>query len=1371
MKKLFAVVMCLIVTLCFIPAIAFAEESYPINCTIDKAEVKPGDNLHVIAKCDAPTLSKLSLTFDNYREGVYTSKTVNLSETSEGVFEGDLQIDEYFVNGTFTLGGWGHDALGYTLINSDNVQFIVTGGSDDVTCPEIKTLSYNKSVLEPGEKLIITAEIEEENDLEKFKIFFHNPDGKSISAMFNKMSKNTYQAEVNITTATSIGTYSIRFISLEDKCGHSTGYDWSNNDFPFGDKEYEIQVEEPENKQTCTFNFSIDKTSVVPGDVVHITATASGNCTDKVLPHIQIENGNNVRGLNYVKTSENTYEWNVVIDENYPNGKYIANISYGCSDAELLDTIYVNFENAEIIFFNVTNATDDLNKPLIKSIDFSKKSYTLGDTIIVTVNIEDESEIKEASISLFNSNSNSVWPGVGGFGGLLKKVEDNKYQVEFTVNEKNTNGTYRIYSISAVDSANNNTYYQFGTNEFPFNGSEYEFTVFGASDDIKAPVLKSLTVDESNITYSQMLTFTAVVEEESNIPYFHSTMVNQGVEINLNFKKTSEDTYTAQYYVDETLPKGTYKTTFVETVDEFGNASYLTNYDECKFVNNIPERTTISFDGGDGTEERPYLISTKEQLNEVRYFKNSSFKLTSDILFSEDDFSENGLFYNSGLGWIPICYADSTSINVSGNSLDAVNSFRGKFDGDGHVISGLKVSDHFNYSGLFGITDGATIKDVKLTDAYIYGKRTAGGIVGFAFNTKIGNCNNKSTIRCISDAGGITGYGFGCSISDCKNEGSVSSTYKDTDTYELGSAGGIVGYCEYNTELRRCNNSGNISGNCVGGILGKKLCDGASGTGIIEQCENSGVITGYSCAGGIAGLLDDQAYIEKKVRMCCNSGSVTSSGLYVGGIVGANYDYDVQNCYNKGDIISPQALHAGGIVGYLGCPFTDLKYTGSINNCYNSGNIKGLEYIGGVIGYRKTGAVNNNYYLNNVAAGIGNEVDRDIVKSCTISELKNQKTFAGFDFSNTWKFINEFDYPVLKWQDGTDREGSQISGGGDGGGVPVTPAEKPAEEPTQSGKTTTTDLSGSTISKDGETTTTVDKIIADKLVETAVSNKSEEIVISAVTKNESVASSTKSAEVTLPAGTLGEIAEKTDADVVIKTDVAEVKLDNQAVEAIAEQAQTAAGTEGKAETVSIIAEKVKEEADEVSFELKVVTSSGKVISDFNGGSVSITVNVPKSLSNKKLVCVYIDENGLKHRVDGQLNADGTYTFTTGHFSTYAIMTEEDAEKAIKEQKEAIKAMKFKLRSQLVKTKSGKKAVKLTWTNPSDIEFEGVAIYRSTKKNTGYGKKPIYVSKSDKYINTAVKSGKKYYYKVRAFVTIDGEKVYTDYSYKAYRTVK
>ena len=101
----------------------------------------------------------------------------------------------------------------------------------------------------------------------------------------------------------------------------------------------------------------------------------------------------------------------------------------------------------------------------------------------------------------------------------------------------------------------------------------------------------------------------------------------------------------------------------------------------------------------------------------------------------------------------------------------------------------------------------------------------------------------------------------------------------------------------------------------------------------------------------------------------------------------------------------------------------------------------------------------------------------------------------------------------------------------------------------------------------------------------------------------------------------------------------------------------------------------------------------------------------------------------------------------------------------------MKALKLTLRSSQVKIKSGKKAVKLTWKGGEDIQLDGIEIYRSLKKSSGYGKKPLYTTVKSSYLNTSVKTGKRYYYKVRGFVTIDGEKVYTQYSTKAWRNVK
>ncbi len=89
------------------------------------------------------------------------------------------------------------------------------------------------------------------------------------------------------------------------------------------------------------------------------------------------------------------------------------------------------------------------------------------------------------------------------------------------------------------------------------------------------------------------------------------------------------------------------------------------------------------------------------------------------------------------------------------------------------------------------------------------------------------------------------------------------------------------------------------------------------------------------------------------------------------------------------------------------------------------------------------------------------------------------------------------------------------------------------------------------------------------------------------------------------------------------------------------------------------------------------------------------------------------------------------------------------------------------------TKSGK--IRLTWTKSKGYKLDRFEIYRSVKKNSGYGKKAFFTTKNGsaaKYLNTkSLKRGKTYYYKLRGVRIIDGKKYYTQWSNKTWKTVK
>ena len=343
------------------------------------------------------------------------------------------------------------------------------------------------------------------------------------------------------------------------------------------------------------------------------------------------------------------------------------------------------------------------------------------------------------------------------------------------------------------------------------------------------------------------------------------------------------------------------------------------------------------------------------------------------------------------------------------------------------------------------------------------------------------------------------------------------------------------------------------------------------------------------------------------------------------------------------------------------------------------------------------------------------------------------------------------------------------SGGssGGGGGAAVTPSTtdnvtnktETKTDSSQTGTETTTTVPTTTATVKTETktaadgtkttTATVDTTTATKIVEKAVENKSEEVVVSAAETPVAETAAGTTTEVAIPAETVSQIAEKTTAAVTIESEAAKVTLDQEAVAAVAEAA-------GETGTVSLVVETKAQDETKVEVDLKIETSNGTV-SDFKGGTVSVTVKLNSALASKPVICVYIDDNGVYHKVQGQKNADGTYTFQTGHFSTYAIMSEEEANAVIAQQNEKAEdlAKDLKLKASSSKTKKGNIKVKLTVDADEikAIEDLGYTVkykfYRSTKKSSSY--KAKFETAGKTYTNTSGKKGTRYYYKARVLV--------------------
>ena len=326
-----------------------------------------------------------------------------------------------------------------------------------------------------------------------------------------------------------------------------------------------------------------------------------------------------------------------------------------------------------------------------------------------------------------------------------------------------------------------------------------------------------------------------------------------------------------------------------------------------------------------------------------------------------------------------------TPIGDQANNQD----YRGTFDGQNHKITGLYLENKGSlanvssyYTALFGLCDGAAIKNVS-----VYGEakaitRYVAGIVGRACGI-----STKRT----------------CTIENCHNY--VTLTGEPTNDQIYGHAGVVAS---------------------------------AQDT-VIRGCSNSADITGYQ--GYTGGIVAVTSYGTTTIESCWNTGAILLRGWQhqfrgVGGIIGnASAAVNITNCYNAGAIsfyYKTQKIQqaAGGIVGLAG--ESSHASTITLTNCYATGAVSGQfddeARMGALVGEvadneKATLTATNCYYLDSAVQTSGASSTTVTVKGTAFTAAEGLSAAALGD-----AYADSCPAPVLKGQTAAEHKDGNNDG-------------------------------------------------------------------------------------------------------------------------------------------------------------------------------------------------------------------------------------------------------------------------------------------------------------------------------------------------------
>ena len=292
-----------------------------------------------------------------------------------------------------------------------------------------------------------------------------------------------------------------------------------------------------------------------------------------------------------------------------------------------------------------------------------------------------------------------------------------------------------------------------------------------------------------------------------------------------------------------------------------------------------------------------------------------------------------------------------TDLDLSDNENLFLPVMDGTFDGNGHQITGVTLSEEMSDYGLFRyVSANGVVKNLTVEGEILGGDEQENiGILAGSNAGTIENCISRGTLNAETAVGGIVG----------KNEetGSVSRSENEAAIDGKMQTGGIAGLNE--GSISDCVNSGKINTNQK----------------IKKQAEGDGSSVNISIPNAVTGLTADERANE------------------TGGIAG-NSSGDISYCTNTATIgFERLGSSTGGIVG---------RQLGSLSYCANKGVVYGHKNVGGISGVLEP--YEESSYDRDYRQELSDELDR---LGDLIDDVSNQGEKLGDNLSDNADLLSD----------------------------------------------------------------------------------------------------------------------------------------------------------------------------------------------------------------------------------------------------------------------------------------------------------------------------------------------------------------------------